>query len=158
MWTCPHCNGETEDDFRLCWTCRIPRGSSGNYHENDRVIVTTTPTLGTHDIVEYLGPVFGETVYGANFFRDIASGFTDMLGGRSQAYENILVRGRTAAIHEMQLRAERLNGNAIVGLSIQYEPIGNSMFIICTTGTAVRVTPRTVMTDAAAKSSDVEQS
>lgn len=156
MWTCPHCNGETEDEFRLCWTCRIPRGSPAGYHDNERVIVTTTPTLATHDIVEYLGPVFGETVYGANFFRDIASGFTDVLGGRAQSYENILVRGRTSAIYEMKLRAEKLNGNAIVGLSIQYEPIGNSMFIICTTGTAVRVILRTGKTDAAALSSEVE--
>lgn len=142
MWTCPHCDGQTDDAFQICWTCRIPRGSPANYHENERVLVTSTPTLVTHEIVEYVGPVFGETVYGANFFRDFASGWTDALGGRSESYENILIRGRRAAIHEMQLRAEKLNCNAIVGLDLQYEPIGSTMFLICASGTAVRAMHR----------------
>ncbi|MEZ6138733.1 MAG: YbjQ family protein [Pirellulaceae bacterium] len=140
MWTCPHCDGTTDDEFQICWSCRIPRGQSANFHECDRVLVTSTPTLCTHSILEYVGPVFGETVYGANFFRDFASGFTDMFGGRSQSYESILIRGRNAAIHEMQIRAERLGCNAIVGLVVQYDPIGDSMFMICASGTAVRVT------------------
>ena len=130
MWTCPNCDGQTDDDFQICWTCRIPQGGSPDYHRNERVLVTSTPSLVTHEILEYVGPVFGETVYGANFLRDIASGVTDFLGGRSESYESILTRGRTAAIHEMQLRAEKLNCNAILGLQVQYEPIGDSMFLI----------------------------
>lgn len=156
MWTCPHCDGQTEDEFQLCWTCRIPRGGPADFHYNKRVLVTSTPTIATHQIVEYIGPVFGEAVYGANFFRDIASGIADVLGGRSQSYEDILVRGRTATIHEMQLRAEKLNCNAIVGLEIQYEPIGNSMFLICASGTAVRVVPLKQELGDAAKCSDDE--
>lgn len=138
MWTCPNCDGQTDDDFQICWTCRIPKGGSPDYHCNQRVLVTNTPSLCTHEILEYVGPVFGETVYGANFLSDIASGVTDFLGGRSESYENILTRGRTAAIHEMQLRAEKLNCNVIVSLQVQYEPIGDSMFLICVSGTAVR--------------------
>ena len=142
MWTCQHCDGQTEDEFQICWSCRIPRGGSAEYHRNDRVLVTSTPTLVTHEIIEYSGAVFGETVYGANFFRDLASGFSDFMGGRSESYENVLIQGRTAAIREMQMRAEKLDCNAIVGLHVQYEPIGDSMFLVCASGTAVRVKPR----------------
>ena len=148
MWTCPHCDGQTDDGFQVCWTCRIPKGSPADYHRNDRVLVTNTPTLQTHDIIEYVSPVFGETVYGANFFRDIASGFTDFIGGRSASYENILMRGRTAAIHEMQSRAEKLDCNAIVSMQVQYEPIGSTMFLICVSGTAVRAVPSNSKLDA----------
>ncbi len=142
MWTCSNCDGQTDDDFEICWTCRIPRGGPANYHDTERVLVTSTPTLSTHDIVHYVGPVFGETVYGANFMRDFVAGFTDALGGRSQTYENILLRGRTAAIHALQLQAEQKDCNAVVGLDIQYEAIGDSMIMICASGTAVRVAPR----------------
>ena len=143
MWTCPHCDGKTDDEFQICWVCRIPRGASVDYHENARVLVSSTPTITTHEILEYVGPVFGETIYGANFFRDFASGLSDVFGGRSENYEQILSRGRTAAIHEMRSHAERLECNAIVGMSVQYEPIGRSMFLICVSGTAVRLSPLT---------------
>lgn len=142
MWTCPHCDGQTDDEYQICWTCRIPRGSPADYHENDRVLITTTSSLESYNIVEYKGPVFGEMVYGANFFRDFAAGFSDMFGGRSGSYESVLKQGRAAAMSELADRAEKIGCNAVVGLRVQYEPVGTSMFFICVSGTAVRVVPR----------------
>ena len=141
MWTCEHCNGQTDDDFQTCWTCRIPRGGEADYHRSNQVLVTSTPSIETHEIVDYVGPVFGEVIYGANFFRDIAAGLTDFFGGRAESYENLIKSGRTAAISEMQSKAEKLGCNAIVAAVYHYEPIGNSMFLITASGTAVRTIP-----------------
>lgn len=140
MWTCPHCGAQTEDGFDICWTCRTTSGQDAKYaNASERIIVTTTPTIATHDVVEYFWPVFGETVWGANIFRDLSASFTDALGGRSSAYEDILQRGRTEAILEMTRRAERIGANAVVDLDVKYETINGSMFLICASGTAVRV-------------------
>lgn len=141
MWNCEHCGGQTEDDFQTCWTCRIPRGGKADYHRSNRVLVTSTPSIATHEIVEYVGPVFGEVIFGANFFRDNAASLTDFFGGRSENYENIIKCGRTAAISEMQKSAEQLGCNAIVATVYCYQPIGNSMFLITASGTAVRTIP-----------------
>ena len=143
MWTCPHCDGKTDDAFEICWTCRTPRGqSSKDANDRERIIVTTTPTIGTHDVVEYFWPVFGETVWGANILRDFAASFTDAFGGRSSTYEDVLQRGRTEAILEMTRRAERVGANAVVDLDVKYETLNGTMFLICASGTAVRVRPK----------------
>lgn len=122
MWTCPQCGGTTEDGFDICWTCRVPASQSTDDEViSARTIVTTTPTLETHVIVKYFGPVFGETIWGANAIRDFAAGLTDTFGGRSSVYEEVLTRGRTQAIVEMKGRAERMGANAVVDLRVTYD-------------------------------------
>lgn len=142
MWTCPNCGGQTDDDFYICWTCRAPRG--GVPPESEvllRVLVTTTPTLQTHTITKYHGPVFGETILGANVLRDIFASVTDFIGGRSSEYEGVLQRGRAIAIREIAERTESMGGNAVVGVSITYESVRDSMLMVCATGTAVTTAP-----------------
>lgn len=143
MWKCPQCDGQTEDGFDICWNCRTPFGQSARDANDPRtMIVTTTPTIATHEIVEYLGPVFGETVWGANFVRDFAASITDAFGGRSSTYEDVLQRGRAEAISEMTQRAERIGANAVVDLDVKYESLNGTMFLMCALGTAVRVHPK----------------
>lgn len=145
MWTCPVCDGQTDDGFNACWTCRTPRnGIPPGTEVLLRVTVSTTPTLQTHSITQYLGPVFGETILGANVLRDIFASVTDFVGGRSEEYETILQRGRTIAIREMAERAERMGGNAVAGVSLTYESVRDSMLMVCSTGTAVKIVPTTV--------------
>ncbi len=143
MWTCPHCGGQTEDGFDMCWTCRTPFGqSSKDAIDRQQIIVTTTPTIATHDVVEYFWPVFGETVWGANILQDLAASFTDAFGGRSSTYEDVLQRGRAEAILELTRRADRIGANAVVCLDVKYETLNQTMFLICASGTAVRVRPK----------------
>lgn len=105
------------------------------------MIVTTTPTLEGKRIVEYLGPVAGEAVFGANIFRDLFASIRDVVGGRAGGYQKVLRSGREAAFADMTEEALDLGANAIVGVDIDYESLGetNSMLMVSCNGTAVRV-------------------
>ena len=102
------------------------------------MIVTTTPSVEGHSISEYHGIVVGEAILGANVFRDIFAGITDIIGGRSAAYEASLGEARETAIHELEERARALGANAVVGVDLDYEVI-NNMLMVSASGTAVTV-------------------
>lgn len=105
------------------------------------MILSTTPTIEGHKIVRYCGIVTGETIIGANMFRDFAAGIRDIIGGRSRAYESVLIEAKEDSLREMSERAARLGANAIVGIDLDYETIGQSasMLMVATSGTAVVV-------------------
>ena len=105
------------------------------------MIVTTTPTVEGHNILEYKGVVFGEVIAGVNFFRDIAAGIRNIVGGRSASYEEELIAARNQALQEMTDRAVRVGANAVVGIDIDYEVLGegNGMLMVSVSGTAVRI-------------------
>lgn len=102
------------------------------------MILTTGGNIDGRKIVEYKGVVFGEVVTGVNFIKDIAAGLRDIFGGRSGSYENELIRAREEALNEVQDRAVRLGANAVIGLKVDYETLGQSgMLMVTCTGTAV---------------------
>jgi len=100
------------------------------------MIVTTTPNVEGHQIAEYHGIVTGEAILGANVFRDIFAGITDIIGGRSGAYEASLAEARETALDELQDRARAMGANAVVGIDLDYEVI-NNMLMVSASGTAV---------------------
>ncbi|MEM1341494.1 MAG: heavy metal-binding domain-containing protein [Pseudomonadota bacterium] len=100
------------------------------------MIVTTTPSIEGQSIAAYHGVVVGEAILGANVFRDLFAGITDIIGGRSGAYEQELGRARETALQEMQERAREMGGNAVVGVDLDYEVI-NNMLMVSASGTAV---------------------
>ena len=102
------------------------------------MIVTTTPSIEGRAITAYHGVVTGETVIGANIFRDLFAGIRDIVGGRSGAYEKVLAEARESALREMQDRARTLGGNAVVGVDLDYEVI-NNMLMVSASGTSVSV-------------------
>lgn len=102
------------------------------------MIITSTPTIEGHQISEYKGLVFGEVVSGANFIRDFFASITDVIGGRSGAYESKLNSTRRDALKELEKQASKVGANAVVGVSMEYQTIGSKdMFIVVATGTAV---------------------
>ncbi len=105
------------------------------------MIVTTTPSVEGKRIVDYKGVVFGEVVSGVDFIKDIAAGLTNFFGGRSGSYERELIEAREAALKEMEERAAALGANAVVGVDIDYEILGQSgnMLMVTASGTAVVV-------------------
>lgn len=103
------------------------------------MIVTTTALVEGRPVRDYLGIVTGEVIVGANLFRDIFAAVTDIVGGRSGKYEEVLARARTEAIEEMTEQARQLGGNAVIGVDLDYEVIGKSgsMLMVSVSGTAV---------------------
>lgn len=106
----------------------------------DRVIITSTPQVEGRPIQEYLGIVTGEAILGANILRDFFAGITDIVGGRSRAYEQELRQAREIALREMAEEAQALGANAVVGIDLDYETVGEgSMLMVSASGTAVRI-------------------
>ncbi|WP_138465043.1 heavy metal-binding domain-containing protein [Poseidonocella sp. HB161398] len=102
------------------------------------MIVTTTNGIEGRSISAYHGIVVGEAILGANVFRDMFAGITDIIGGRSGAYERSLGEARETALKEMEERARAMGGNAVVGVDIDYEVI-NNMLMVSASGTSVTV-------------------
>ena len=103
------------------------------------MIVTTTGTIEGKKITRYHGIVAGEAVMGANFIRDFFARVTDVLGGRSGAYQKELRKARELALEEIMEEAQEIGANAIVGISMDTEVMGESMLMMVATGTAVTV-------------------
>lgn len=107
--------------------------------KQDGMIVTTTALVEGRPVKQYLGIVTGEVIVGANIFRDLFASITDIVGGRSGKYEEVLSRARDEAIGEMKQKALELGGNAVVGVDLDYEVLGSngSMLMVSASGTAV---------------------
>lgn len=103
------------------------------------MIVTTTPTIEGKRIREYKGIVAGEAIMGANIVRDIFASITDIVGGRSGAYEEKLIEARNISIEEMKRDAQNLGANAVIGVDIDYEVVREGMLMVTACGTAVVV-------------------
>ena len=104
------------------------------------MIITTTPTLEGRSIAEYRGLVTGEAILGANIFKDLFAGIRDIVGGRSGAYEEELAKARTIALEEMEAVAASMGADAVVGVDLDYETVGQgSMLMVTASGTAVRL-------------------
>ncbi|MGM9693444.1 MAG: heavy metal-binding domain-containing protein [Alloprevotella sp.] len=103
--------------------------------------LSTTPTLEGNPIRQYLGVVTAESIVGANFVKDIMANVRDFFGGRSGAYEGVLIEARDTVLKELEERAARMGANAIVGISFDYETVGasGSMLMVVASGTAVVV-------------------
>ncbi|MBW3580451.1 MAG: heavy metal-binding domain-containing protein [Actinobacteria bacterium] len=104
------------------------------------MLIVTVPTIEGRAIDAYLGVVTGEVILGADMFRDVFSAIRDIVGGRSAAYERELERARGIALQEMAERASELGGDAMVGVDLDDETVGQgSMQMASASGTAVRL-------------------
>jgi len=103
------------------------------------MILTTTPSVEGKPVRDYLGIVMGEAIMGANIVRDLFASITDIVGGRSGAYEQKLAQAREVAIGEMSAAARKMGANAVVGIDLDYEVIREGMLMVSASGTAVLV-------------------
>jgi len=105
------------------------------------MLVTTTNMIEGRRVLEYKGLVAGETILGANIFRDIFASFRDIVGGRSSSYEKVLNDARQQAVADMTDKAAALGANAVIGVDIDYETVGSngSMLMVTAAGTAVLI-------------------
>ena len=103
------------------------------------MLITTTPNIEGKRITKYYGIVSGETIIGANLFRDLFASVRDIVGGRSSSYEEVLREAKNTALREMEENAMRLGANAVVGVDLDFETVGgnSSMLMVTASGTAV---------------------
>lgn len=103
------------------------------------MILSTTNQLEGKTIKEYKGVVFGETIIGANLFKDLFASIRDVVGGRSGSYEKVLQEARETAINEMSQSAMANGANGVIGIDVDYEVVGQSgsMLMVSVSGTAV---------------------
>ena len=105
------------------------------------MLVITTSTVEGKKITKYIGIVNGEAIIGANAVKDFFAGIRDVVGGRAGAYEQSLREAKSIALREMMHQAQHLGANAIIGVDLDYQAIGNngSMIMVSANGTAVLV-------------------
>jgi uncharacterized protein YbjQ (UPF0145 family) len=105
------------------------------------MLITTTHQVEGATISQYFGVVTGETIIGANIVRDFFAGIRDIVGGRSNSYEQVLREAKDTALREMQMMAASMGANAVVGVDLDYETIGSggSMLMVTASGTAVKL-------------------
>ena len=104
------------------------------------MLLTTTNTIEGKEITQYYGIVSGETIIGANVFRDFFASIRDIVGGRAGSYEEVLRKAKDTALQEMTQQAAQYGANAIIGIDLDYETVGDtgSMLMVTAAGTAVR--------------------
>ncbi len=102
------------------------------------MLLTTTNDIEGKRITAYYGIVSGETIIGANIFKDFFASIRDIIGGRSGSYEKVLREAKDIALKEMSEQAERMGANAVLAVDLDYETIGESMLMVTASGTAVR--------------------
>jgi uncharacterized protein YbjQ (UPF0145 family) len=103
------------------------------------MLILTTPAIEGKKIVKHYGLVSGEAILGANIFKDLFAGIRDIVGGRSAAYERELRKAKEIAVAEMAEEARSRGGNAVVGVDLDYETLGQGggMLMVSASGTAV---------------------
>ena len=105
------------------------------------MILSTTNTIEGSPVKDYLGIVTGETIIGANIFKDLFASIRDFVGGRSGSYERVLREEKDTALREMTENAAKLGASAIVGVDLDYETVGKNggMLMVTASGTAVKL-------------------
>ena len=103
------------------------------------MLTTTTPGIEGHPITEYLGVVTAQGVLGVNAFKDVSAGVRNIFGGRAKSYENELASGVSDVLAEIEQQAAKLGADAVVGVDIDYESVGDNMLMVSASGTAVKL-------------------
>ena len=101
--------------------------------------MTTTSTVQGREVERYISIVSSEVILGANVVRDFMAGITDILGGRSGAYESKLSEGREEALRELEQKARQMGADAVIGIDLDFETLREGMMMVIATGTAVKM-------------------
>jgi uncharacterized protein YbjQ (UPF0145 family) len=105
------------------------------------MLVSTTSVIEGRPVKDYLGVVTGEVIVGANIFKDLFAGIRDIVGGRSGSYESTLRDARATALEELKMEAKALGADAVIGVDLDYETLGQggTMLMVTASGTAVKL-------------------
>jgi uncharacterized protein YbjQ (UPF0145 family) len=103
------------------------------------MIVVTTEEIPGRRISRSLGLVRGNTIRARHVGRDIGAAIRGLVGGEVREYTKMMAESREQAIDRMTAEAERLGGNAVVGVRFTTSMIMSGAAEIVAYGTAVVV-------------------
>jgi uncharacterized protein YbjQ (UPF0145 family) len=143
MKKCPKCGKVYDNSWGVCFDDKTKLET---YAKEDEIkykgmIVTTTPNIEGKEITSYLGVVSGISIMGFGLIREFFAGFTDVFGGKSKAYQKEYIQAQKFAIDELKKKVLNLNGNAVVGIRLDFDNItavGKAFIMVTATGTAVK--------------------
>ncbi len=143
MTYCPSCGDEIKEGAKFCPKCGAKIEDSGTKEVDSDIsiemTITTTNSVEGSKIKKYLGVVSGEAMMGADIVKDFTAGIRNIIGGRSGQYEETIREGRREALKDLEEGAEKLEADAVVGVSFDYEEMSEGMLWINATGTAVKL-------------------
>lgn len=108
------------------------------------VLVATLPGIPGRRVIRSVDVITAECAFGMNVIRDWFAAWTDVVGGRSRATQNVLRNARETCLRELKLEALRVGANAVVGIDLDYSEFsggGKSMLFLAASGTAVVLEP-----------------
>lgn len=106
------------------------------------VLLTTANLVEGHKAIITHGIITSECVYGMNIFKDILAKFSDVVGGRSNASQEILKDLKKTCLKELRYEAALLGANAVIAVDLDYSEFsggGKSMLFLVASGTAVTI-------------------
>ncbi len=142
---------EYPSDFQntaICEECESVREIDVRVQEkvagSSAVVLTTAPWLEGYRVEETIDIVTAECVLGVSIFKELLSGLTDAIGGRSGTTQKLLRRARQTCLSELRGEAASVGANAVIAVSLAYSEIsggGKEMLFLVASGTAVRIAP-----------------
>ena len=103
------------------------------------MFITTTQNIEGRSVIGYKGIVTSESIIGSELITELSKDVDDVKICKGPLYEDTLRVAKELALNELIERAEDMDANAIIGLSIDYEPIYENLLMVCCTGTAVMI-------------------
>ena len=103
------------------------------------MIVTNTDFVPGREVHEILGLVRGNTIQAKVFYKDIAAGFRNIVGGEIKEYTEMLSEAREIALKRMEQKAEKLGADATINVRFMTSAVMGAAAEILAYGTAVKL-------------------
>jgi len=107
------------------------------------MIISTTPYIAGHRVVETKGQTFGLVVRSRGFSGNLIASLRSLGGGEIHEYTSLLEDTRRQAIDRLVKNATLMGGNAVVSMRFDSSELASTMTEIVAYGTAVVVEPGT---------------
>jgi uncharacterized protein YbjQ (UPF0145 family) len=107
--------------------------------EIKKVLVSTTPVLDGYRVKRYIDIQSVEVVTGTGLVSEFTGSVADFFGSRSTDFERKLHHARSMALDELRLRALRAQGNAVIGVDLDYTEFSLNRVGVVASGTIVEI-------------------
>jgi len=103
------------------------------------MIITTTEFVPGKEVSEILGVARGSTVRARHIGNDIMAGLKNIVGGEIEEYTKLQAQSREQALERMINDAEKMGGDAIIGMRMMTSMVAQGAAEILAYGTVVKL-------------------